>query len=86
MRRNRAVLAAILAASVAAGPAEAVPDEGGGPAQTAVVVASDGEGFDWADAGVGAALGAGAVAALGAGVVVRRHQNQARGLAEPATR
>jgi hypothetical protein len=86
MRRNRAVLAAILAAFVAVGPAQAVPDEGGGPARTAVVVASDGEGFDWGDAGVGAALGAAAVAALGVGVAVVRHQNRGRGLAEPATR
>ena len=82
MRKKLTTLTVGLAALFVAVPAQATLDEGGGaaPAQ-AVSPASDG--FDWADAGIGAGIGALAVATLGAGAAVRRHQGQARRIARP---
>jgi hypothetical protein len=81
MRTKLTVLTVGVAAMLVASPAQAALDEGGGAASTpAALPAADG--FDWADAGIGAGIGALAVAALGAGAVARRHHGHT--VARPA--
>jgi hypothetical protein len=85
MRKKLTVLTVGLAAMVVAVPAQAALDEGGRAAPTpAVLPAADG--FDWADAGIGAGIGVVVVATLGAGAAVRRHQGQTRRLAGTTAR
>ncbi|HXV34626.1 MAG TPA: hypothetical protein VD695_04300 [Gaiellaceae bacterium] len=81
MRKKLTALTVGVAAMLVAAPAQAALDEGGGAASTpAALPAADG--FDWADAGIGAGIGALAVAALGAGAVARRHHGHT--VARPA--
>ena len=82
MRKKLTGLTVGLAAMFVAAPVQAALDEGGGAAPTpAVSPAADG--FDWADAGIGAGIGVVVIATLGAGAVIRRHQGQTRRLAGP---
>jgi hypothetical protein len=81
MRTKLTVLTVGLAGLLLAAPAQAALDEGGGAAPSPVVFPST-EGFHWADAGIGAGIGALAVAALGAGAVARRHHGHT--VARPA--
>jgi hypothetical protein len=83
MRKKLAVLAVGLAACVSAVPAQAVLDEGGGAAPTPASATE--AGFDWTDAGIGAAVGAALAVALGVGVA-RRNHGQPRAVAGPAAR
>jgi hypothetical protein len=82
MRKKLTFLTVGLAALLVAAPAQAALDEGGGAAPT-LVAAPAADGVDWADAGIGAGIGAVVVATLGAGAVVRRHQGRTRRLAGP---
>jgi hypothetical protein len=77
MRKKFTTLTVGLAALLVAAPGQAALDEGGGAAPTPVASPAA-DGFDWADAGIGAGIGALAVATLGAGAAVRRHQGQRR--------
>ncbi len=82
MRKKLTTLTVGLAVLLVAAPAQAALDEGSGAAPTPVVSATA-EGFDWADAGIGAGIGAAVVATLGAGVAVRRHQGHTRRITRP---
>lgn len=83
MHKKLTTLTVSLAALLVAVPAQATLDEGGGAAPVQAVTTPASDGFDWADAGIGAGIGALAVATLGAGAAVRRHQGQARRVARP---
>jgi hypothetical protein len=85
MRKKLTVLTVGLAAMFVAVPAQAALDEGGRAAPPpAISPAADG--FDWADAGIGAGIGVVVVATLGTGAAVRRHQGQTRRLAGTTAR
>jgi hypothetical protein len=80
-RRRYWVAAIATAALLAAPPAQARNDAGTGarvPEEPTVVVVEAGDGFDWADAGIGAGVAAGLVL-LGAATakVVRRQRHAA---------
>jgi len=79
-RRRRRWAAALAATALLSAPAaQARPDASTGarvPEEPTVVVVEAGDGFDWADAGIGAGVAAGLVL-LGAATakVVRRHRH-----------
>jgi hypothetical protein len=76
----------LTAAALAAAPAGAVLDEGGGNAPTSAPIVQV-ERFDWSDAGIGLGIGAAAGAmVVGTALVVRRHRITPHDAARPAAR
>lgn len=76
-----------IALALGVGPAQAVPDEGGGAAQSQPAVQKATDGFNWSDAGIGIAIGAGVGAlAVGTTLALRRPSEGTQQPARPAVR
>ncbi len=87
IRSRKALAFGLVSAALAAAPAQAVPDEGGGAAQSTPAPQVRVEGFDWSDASVGIGIGAAAgLAAVGTALAVRRHRITPHDAARPAAR
>jgi hypothetical protein len=83
----RSAAVATVALALGAAPAQAVLDENGGAAQSEPAVQTSTSGFDWSDAGIGIAIGAGVGAlAVGATLALRRPGEGTHEPARPAVR
>ena len=78
----------LLAALILAPAAQARPDAttGASVAEQPPVAVQPSDGFDWADAGIGAGTAAGIVVLAGAAATVRRHRIASQQVARPAAR
>lgn len=86
-RTCKALALGLVSAALAVGSAQAVPDEGGGAAQSIPAPQVRVEVFDWSDAGIGVGIGAAAgLAAVGTALAVRRQRIAPHDAAGPAAR